>query len=260
MIKIFSSDKIEVLEPYVGSDIIKRVDQSRNYFVPVGEKKYFLSFRWIDKNKAAIYADEEHFIIASGSSDITGYAEKIDVADNGILQLHEFFLELTANDVYKIESLENMIISLEDNLLMNPSPSKDGILDIIKVRKDLLQVKRYYERIGFLTDELAAVDPTFTFISKKFDRLLASVLHLQEYIEQVREAYQAQIDIEQNSIMKVFTVVTAIFLPLSLIAGWYGMNLMMPEFEWPLGYPFVIVVSLTVAVVMLIIFKKKKWF
>ena len=169
-------------------------------------------------------------------------------------------LELTANDVYKLESLENMIISLEDNLLMDKSPSGDGIRDIIKVRKDLLKVKRYYEQMEFLTDEIAAIDPAFGFIDKKFDRLLEFVLHLQEYIEQVREAYQSQIDIEQNNIMKVFTVVTSIFLPLTLIAGWYGMNLRMPEFKWAWGYPFVIGMSLAVIAALVIIFKKKKWF
>ena len=112
----------------------------------------------------------------------------------------------------------------------------------------------------FLTDELSAIDPSFGFIDKKFDRLLEFVLHLQEYIEQVREAYQSQIDIEQNNIMKVFTVVTSIFLPLTLIAGWYGMNLQMPEFHWAWGYPFVIAVSLSVVVALIVIFKRKKWF
>ena len=54
-------------------------------------------------------------------------------------------------------------------------------------------MKRYYEQMEFLTDELRAVDPSFAFIDKKFDRLLEFVLHLQEYIESVREAYQSQI-------------------------------------------------------------------
>ena len=54
----------------------------------------------------------------------------------------------------------------------------------------------------------------------------------------MREAYQAQLDYEQNQLMKAFTVLTAIFLPLSLIARWYGMNFSMPEYQWALGYPF----------------------
>ncbi|MGE5677556.1 MAG: CorA family divalent cation transporter, partial [Pseudomonadota bacterium] len=60
-----------------------------------------------------------------------------------------------------------------------------------------------------------------------------------------------------NHIMKLFTVVTTIFLPLSLIASWYGMNFAyMPELKWAYGYPAVILVSIIVAVLSLIYFKK----
>ena len=55
-------------------------------------------------------------------------------------------------------------------------------------------------------------------------------------------------------------MVTTIFMPLTLIVGWYGMNFTnMPELDSPLGYPLVIVVSIAVIVGMLVFFKKKKW-
>lgn len=260
MITILSEEETVKIKEFTGSDIIRRIDENRNFFTMVFDKTYFLTFRWLDGKKVTVFASEKNLIIATDSSMIRSFAEKVDTADDGILQFHEFLLEMTASDVDKLESLENMIISLEDKLLMEKSPTKDGILDIIKVRKDLLKVKRYYEQMEFLSDELAAVDPSFGYIDKKFDRLLEFVIHLQEYIESVREAYQAQIDIEQNNIMKVFTVITSIFLPLSLIAGWYGMNLQMPEYSWPGGYPFVIGVSLTVVFVLIVLFKRKKWF
>lgn len=60
--------------------------------------------------------------------------------------------------------------------------------------------------------------------------------------------------------MKVFTVITAVFLPLTLIVGWYGMNLMMPEFEWAGSYPMVILLSIAVIVFCIAYFKKHKWF
>ena len=112
----------------------------------------------------------------------------------------------------------------------------------------------------FLSDELAELDNRFSFVEKKFNRLLEFALHLQEYVEQVREAYQSQLDIEQNSIMKFFTVVTTIFLPLTLITGWYGMNMLIPEFQWKYGYLYVICLSFVVVLIMIGIFKKKKWF
>ena len=62
------------------------------------------------------------------------------------------------------------------------------------------------------------------------------------------------------TIMTVLTVITTIFLPLTLIAGWYGMNFThMPELTWPYGYPVIIIVSNIIVIVCLIWFKKKKW-
>lgn len=68
-------------------------------------------------------------------------------------------------------------------------------------------------------------------------------------------------DMEQNKLMKVFTVVTSVFLPLSLIVGWYGMNFKnMPELSWPFGYGLVAICCAVVTIVMLLVFKRKKWF
>ncbi len=60
--------------------------------------------------------------------------------------------------------------------------------------------------------------------------------------------------------MTILTVITSIFLPLTLIAGWYGMNFRyMPELNWPWSYPIVFVVCIVIVVACLIFFKKKKW-
>ena len=60
--------------------------------------------------------------------------------------------------------------------------------------------------------------------------------------------------------MRFFTVITAVFLPLTLIAGWYGMNLRMPELKSALTYPIIIGVSLAFIVISLIYCKRKGWF
>ena len=78
---------------------------------------------------------------------------------------------------------------------------------------------------------------------------------------QLREMYQSQIDIHQNKVMQFLTVVTTIFMPLTLIAGWYGMNFAnMPELNTKYGYGIIILVSILVTGIEIWYFKIKKWF
>ena len=67
--------------------------------------------------------------------------------------------------------------------------------------------------------------------------LLQNHVHLlRENVLQIRELYQSMQDARQNKIMVVITIVTTIFLPLTLITGWYGMNFVyMPELQWRYG-------------------------
>ena len=96
--------------------------------------------------------------------------------------------------------------------------------------------------------------------TNRINRLFQGVNNLRDYVTQVREAYQAQVDINQNTLMKLFTVVTTIFLPLTLIVGWYGMNFNMPEYSLSYGYSVVIIISISIVVICIVWFKKNKWF
>ena len=90
-------------------------------------------------------------------------------------------------------------------------------------------------------------------IRNRIDHLQLSVSSLRDYVTQMREAYQSQIDIEQNHIMKVFTLITAIFLPLTLMVGWYGMNFKhMYELNSPYSYPIFILISILVCISLVI--------
>ena len=64
-----------------------------------------------------------------------------------------------------------------------------------------------------------------------------------------------------NQTMKLFTVITSIFFPLTIIVGWYGMNFQsMPEFAWKYGYLYVILLSVFVVAAFVLLGKRKKWF
>ncbi len=171
---------------------------------------------------------------------------------------------LTSMDNLILKEIEARIAELEEQV-MEDSHS-DFTKSIIELRKQLLFLKRYYEPLldiaeGLEENENGLIEEGalkyFSILKDRINRLNNNVLHLRDYVTQVREAYQAQVDINMNNIMKLFTVITAIFLPLTLIVGWYGMNFSnMPELKWVYGYPAVTILSILVAFLSLIYFKK----
>lgn len=180
--------------------------------------------------------------------------------------LQAFFNEVIRMETLVMEDLEDRITESENRLILNEE--HDAASKILEFRKQIRRLKKVNEPVerivqGFYENDNGLLDEPmlrhFKILADKMDRLLDEIQNLHEYVSQLREAYQAQIDIQQNSLMKVFTVVAAIFLPLTLLVGWYGMNLRMPEYEWPWGYPFVAGLSLLILAGGLLFFHKKKW-
>ena len=194
------------------------------------------------------------------------FKENFHRSNQELLRL--FFIELISEDMENIDEFEKIITIAEDNAIKDSK--KDYLNKIIKFRKQLLNLKHYYNQLqvifdGFLENENKFFDDEalrkLNIIHNRIDRLQLGVLNLRDYVTQMREAYQSQIDIEQNNLMKIFTLITAIFLPLTLMVGWYGMNFKyMPELNSLYGYPIFIAGSIIVSIVLLIYFKKKHWF
>lgn len=180
--------------------------------------------------------------------------------------LYAFFNNLTSHDSEELAALEEEISGIEERVLKGAT--EDYVKGIVTMRKKLMFYKKYYEQLldiaegieentnGILT---AGALRYFKMFTARVDRLNRNLGNLRDYITQVREAYQSQVDIRLNSIMKLFTVITAIFLPLTLLVGWYGMNFKsMPELQWQYGYIYVICLSIAILAFCLIYFKKRK--
>ena len=181
--------------------------------------------------------------------------------------LYRFFVRLLKGDMAHLDQLEADISDGETEVLTG---AHEAYLDrIIAWRQELLRLKRYYEQLDSIFDELAENDNSllgkqntrrFANLGNRMERYLNAVQSLRESVAQLREAYQSQLSIQQNDLMKIFTVVTVLVLPLSLLTGWYGMNFAgMPELGWKYGYPAVITVSVLIVAGLIWYFKRKKW-
>ena len=181
--------------------------------------------------------------------------------------LYDFLELIVDRDLSLMERFESELNRIEEGILA--SREQEDLVRVNEIRSDLRELLVHYEQIIDLTQELEENENGFfreenlryfhlfmNLMARRYD--FAS--SLRDYTMQVRDLYNAQLEVKQNRIMTLLTVVTTIFMPLTLIAGWYGMNFRyMPELEWRAGYPIVIGVSVAVVVFCLIFFKKKKW-
>ncbi|MBI2419863.1 MAG: magnesium/cobalt transporter CorA [Ignavibacteriales bacterium] len=167
-----------------------------------------------------------------------------------------------------IEKTGERIEELEELILENPT--KSAIVQLHELRNDLLQVRKAIVPLRDILFKLSNDDDEI--ISKEvqvyYKDLYNHAVHQVEQIEASRELamglqdlYLSSASTRTNEVMKVLTVITAIFIPLTFIAGVYGMNFKyMPELESPYGYPLVLLFMLLIALGMAIFYKIKKWF
>ncbi|MCE5202558.1 MAG: hypothetical protein LLF78_08625 [Synergistaceae bacterium] len=223
-----------------------------------------ISFAFCIKKTGVLFVDDSDLT----QSIIKKIAETVAWKEPSIGHFFYTFMEtLIENDLGYLEAIENRLSKLEASVLADELDS--FIYKIVAIRKEILACSHYYSQLTdiglvLLEDENELFSPSalplFKLFSDRAHRLREETQMLREYSLQISEAYQTQIDIRQNIVMKVLTVVTTIFLPLSLLAGWYGMNFKnMPELQWRYGYHLVIFVSICIVIYCLWIFKKKKF-
>ena len=183
--------------------------------------------------------------------------------------LYDFLEQIVDLDLPIMERYEAELDRIEDELLRDPGEGEASLIRVNEIRSDVRDLLVHYEQIIDMTQELEENENGFfseenlrymhLFMSR-MARRHDSAVSLRDHTMQIRDLYHAQLGARQNRIMTLLTVVTTIFMPLTLIVGWYGMNFRyMPELEWRLGYPVVIGVSVLIVVFCLILFKKKKW-
>lgn len=275
MLKVLLQSQTEELPPFADERLTAHIRYGQVNKFECFDGFDLMAFRWYDVHQISdrpvpvtIFFSREDLIFLCGGEECRERVKAMADGANSdsVRALYAFFSALIRDDIDRLEELEERITDAEDELITAPRREYAG--EIVAFRRELLRFKRYYEQLnqifeGLTQNENGLIPPAdlrfFRVLDSRVDRLYAHVLNLRDYVTQVREAYQAQIDIEQNMLMKVFTVVTAIFLPLTLLVGWYGMNLRMPEYNWDYGYPVVIAVSVAVAVFCIWLFKRKKW-
>ena len=181
--------------------------------------------------------------------------------------LYDFLDHIVKDDLRLLEKYEDELEEIErmiDNDEISGTTSRTNA-----IRSDVRKLLMHYDQLIDLAQEFEENENEFfdqeniryfrLFLSR-MDRLTATATSLKDYTLQINDLNKAHLELKQNHIMTILTVVTTIFMPLTLITGWYGMNFRyMPELESIYAYPMVFGTCILIIIGSLAYFKKKKW-
>jgi len=166
-----------------------------------------------------------------------------------------------------LENLGDRVEDLEDDLLSHPEP--ESLQAVHKLKKELLLLKKSVwpmrEVISGLErgDSQLISDSTGIYFRDVYDHTIQVIDTVETYRDVASgmvDTYLSSLSNRMNEVMKVLTIIATIFIPLTFIAGVYGMNFQyMPELKWQWGYPAVLGLMLLVFIVMIAYFRRKKW-
>jgi len=162
---------------------------------------------------------------------------------------------------------------LEDEVVLHPE--RQIVSQVHEVKRDLLTLRRVIWPLRETMNTLAREDTPFIcaetriYLRDCYDHVIQIMDLLESYRDiasSLMEVYLSSVSNRMNEIMKILTIITALFIPMNLIAGIYGMNFNpdrspfnMPELNWFLGYPFALAMMATAAVAMFFYFRRKGW-
>jgi len=166
-----------------------------------------------------------------------------------------------------LEQLGEEIEDIEEALIINATPQ---ILNhIYKLKRELIFLRKSIWPMREVVSNMQRGDypmikkATIIFLRDAYDHTIQVVETIETFRDMVSgmlDLYLSNVSNRMNEVMKVLTIFASIFIPLTFIAGVYGMNFEhMPELKWPWGYGFIWLVMISVAVSLLMYFKKKKW-
>ncbi len=188
--------------------------------------------------------------------------------------LYRLLDTIVDNYFFVLQDMDDIIENIEDDLVYNPG--KTTIETIHSLRKKILKLRR---AVTPLRDIIFSIErerypyiakSTYIFLRDLYDHIRQNIETMENYREILNgmlEIYLSSSGQKLNEVVKVLTIISTIFIPLTFLAGIYGMNFNtsvskwnMPEISWQYGYPSVLIIMIAIAAGMILFFKKKDWF
>lgn len=220
----------------------------------------------ITKSLLISFSEEDHWVFRVVEERLSKKIGKIRQRNLDYL-LHAF-LDM-AVDQYNdhLDTLTEMLELYDEKILNNPSESL--LIEIQQLRKQLIEIERLVSPLREVVNQLInlnegiIVNTSHTYFRDVYDHLLSLLENVRANIEltsSLKDFYVSRVSLNMNKVIQLLTIVSVIFIPLTFLAGVYGMNFRnMPELEWHYGYYVILGIMLGIFISMLFYFKRKKW-
>ncbi|WP_186430482.1 magnesium transporter CorA family protein [Clostridium sp. BSD9I1] len=166
-----------------------------------------------------------------------------------------------------ISKLEEQSDKIEIRILKNPEHRQ--LNDLINLRRQVYKIRKYLSPLRYIGDSLLSNDNSiikdanmkyFQSLNTKIDKLMMSLESLVQDLALAREAFESEMSNKTNELMKIFTLIATIFLPLNLITSVYGMNVRhIPFMLINYGFYYLLIIMVVIALLLIYLFKRKKW-
>ena len=166
-----------------------------------------------------------------------------------------------------LEKLGEKIEGMEEDLVTNPTPETLQDIHILKrelifLRKSIWPLREVVSRLERGESQLIH-ESTGIYLRDVYDHTIQVIDTIETFRDMVSgmlDVYLSIVSNRMNEVMKVLTIIATIFIPLTFIAGIYGMNFKhIPELEWHWGYPISLSVMGAIGMSMVVYFRRKKW-
>lgn len=220
----------------------------------------------LGENYVISFMDSNHAVLDSLRSRIENSTRRIRLKGADYLffavadTIVDNYFHLIENWNDQLNQLEEFIEKEDSDLV--PRKIQDFKKQIMKARRGILPLKEAYDLLIQSESDLF-VEENVKYFRDTQDHILFVIDqldYLRDYLSNIRDTHQSEQNNQLNKTMKLLTLIATIFIPLTFLAGVYGMNFKyMPELEWKYGYFSIIVIMILVAIGMIWYFRKKRW-
>jgi magnesium transporter len=265
-----------ILEDILNTEQRPKIEDIKNHV--------FITLKMLTFDEEDYEVDLEQLSIVLGKNYVISFEEKavnaLDILLNRLKKsgtrarfmnadyLAYCMIDIVVDNYFSLlEKINNRIEFLEDELMENPT--SDILQDIYELKRELISLKKSIwplrEIIGSLLRlNSSMIQPsTLLYLEDVLDhmrQIMDTVDIYRDVVSGMLDTYRSSVSNKLNDIIKILTIFTSLFIPLTFITGLYGMNFsFMPELNWRFGYYFALSLMILMAIGMLAFFKRKKW-